>query len=42
MLLPSEVVGAMSAAPAGLSSSEVEDEDEEVAKERDSLFRFRT
>lgn len=28
-------------APAGLSSSEVEDEEEEVTKERDSLFRLR-
>ena len=41
MSLPFEPAGPASVAPAGLSSSEVEDEEQEVTKEWDSLFRFR-
>lgn len=41
MLLPSELAWAVSVTPAGLSSSEVEDEEEEVTREWESLFLFR-
>lgn len=41
VFIPSELAWAVSVAPAGLSSSEVEDEEEEVAKEWQSLFRLR-
>lgn len=39
--LPSELAWAVSVAPVGLSSSELEDEEEEVAREWESLFRLR-
>lgn len=41
VFIPSELVWAVSVAPAGLSSSDVEDEEDEVAKERASLFLLR-
>lgn len=39
--IPSELAWAASVAPAGLSSSEVEDEEDEVTREWESLFLFR-
>lgn len=41
VFLPSEAAWAVPLALAGLSSSEVEDEEEEVAREWDALFRFK-
>lgn len=41
LFIPSELAWAVSVAPAGLSSSEVDDEEEEFAREWDSLFRLR-
>ncbi len=41
VFIPSELAWAVSVAPAGLSSSEVEDEEEEVPREWESLFRLR-